>query len=54
MPTSLSELVDNVSGNFNSIECKSCTENDRCEEYKKLIEDLLKSFQVHINFAKAT
>ena len=25
MPTLLSELVDNMSGNFNSIECKSCT-----------------------------
>ena len=36
MPTSLSELVDNMSGNFNSIECKSCTENNRCEECKKI------------------
>ena len=26
MPTSLSELVDNMSGIFKSIECKSCTE----------------------------
>ena len=26
MPTSLSELVDNTSGSFNSIECKSCIE----------------------------
>ena len=26
MPTSLSELVDNTSGIFNSIECKSCIE----------------------------
>ena len=26
MPTSLSELVDNMSGIFNSIECKSCIE----------------------------
>ena len=25
MWTSLSELVDNMSGNFNSIKCKSCT-----------------------------
>ena len=25
MPTLLSELVDSMSGNFNSIECKSCT-----------------------------
>ena len=29
--SSLSELVDNMSGNFNIIECKSCTENNRCE-----------------------
>ena len=29
MSTSLSELVDNMSVNFNSIECKSCTENNR-------------------------
>ena len=38
MPTSLSQLVDNMSGNFNSIECKSCAENNRCEECKKLIK----------------
>ena len=42
--TSLSELVDNVSGHFNSIECKSCTENNRCEQCKKLIEVLIKKF----------
>ena len=42
MSTSLSELVDNMSGNFNSIECKSCTENNRCEQCKKLIEGLIK------------
>ena len=30
MLTSLSELVDKMSGNFNSIECKSCTKNNRC------------------------
>ena len=35
MSTSLSELVDNMSGNFNSIECKSCTGNNRYEECKK-------------------
>ena len=35
MAASISELVDNMSGNFNSIECKSCTENNRCEECKK-------------------
>ena len=44
MPTSLSELVDDMSGNFNSIECKSCTENNRCEKYKKLIKRLIKKF----------
>ena len=36
MSTSLSEIVDNMSGNFNSIECKSCTENNRCEKCKKI------------------
>ena len=25
MAASLSELVDNISGNVNSVECKSCT-----------------------------
>ena len=40
MPTSLSELVDNMSGNFNSIECKSCPDNNRCEECRKLIQGL--------------
>ena len=44
MPTSLLELVDNMSGNFNIIECKSCAENNRCEECKKLIEGLIKKF----------
>ena len=44
MPTSLSELVDNMSGKFNSIECKPCAENNRCEECKKLIERLIKKF----------
>ena len=44
MPTSLSELVDNMSGNFNSIECKPCTENNRCEKCKKMIEGLIKKF----------
>ena len=39
MSTSLSELVDNMSGNFNGIECKSCTEYNRCED-----------FQTYINF----
>ena len=31
MSTSLSDLVD-MSGKFNSIECKSCAENNRCKE----------------------
>ena len=44
MATSSSELVDNMSGNFNSTECKSYTENNRCEECKKLIEGLIKKF----------
>ena len=35
MLTSFSELVDNMSANFNSVECKPCTENNRCEECKK-------------------
>ena len=43
MLTSLSEFVD-MSGNFNSIECKSCIENNRCEQCKKLIERLIKKF----------
>ena len=33
-----------MSGNFNSLECKSCTENNRCEECKKLIERLIRNF----------
>ena len=40
----LLELVDSMSGNFNSIECKSCMENNRCKECKKLIEGLIKKF----------
>ena len=35
MSTSLAEIVDNMSGNFNSIECKSCTKNKRCKKCKK-------------------
>ena len=31
MSTSLSELVDNMSGKFNSIECKSCIETNGCD-----------------------
>ena len=34
MSTSLSELVDNMSGKFNSIECKLCTKNNRCKGCK--------------------
>ena len=37
MSTSLTETLDNMPGNFNSIECKSCTESNRCEQSKKLI-----------------
>ena len=44
MPTSLSQLVDNISGSFNSIECKSCTEKNRCKKCKKIIEGLIKKF----------
>ena len=44
MPTLSSELVDNMSGKFNSIEYKSCTVYNRCEECKKLIEGLIKKF----------
>ena len=44
MSTSLSELADNMSGKFNSIESKSCTENNRCEECEKIIEGLIKMF----------
>ena len=34
MPTFLSELFDKMSGNFSSIECESCRENNRCEDGK--------------------
>ena len=44
MSTSLSDLVGNMSEKFNSIECKSCAKNNRCEECKKLIEELIKKF----------
>ena len=33
-----------MSGNFNSIECKSCTENNKCKKCEKLIERLIKNF----------
>ena len=44
MLTSLWELVDNISWNFNCIECKSCTENNRCKQGKKLIDGLIEKF----------
>ena len=44
MSTSLSELVDNMSGNFISIECKSCIENNRCKQCKKIMEELIGKF----------
>ena len=50
MSTSLSEIVDNMSGKLNSIECKSCRENDRCEECKKIIEGLIKKFTSKYQF----
>ena len=52
MPTSLSELADNMSGSFNSIKCKSCPENNRCEECRKLIEGLIKKFASVYQFWK--
>ena len=44
MSTSLSELVDNMSGIFNSIKCKSCIGNNRFKQCKKLIERLIENF----------
>ena len=44
MATSLSELVDSMSGNFTDVECESCKENNRCEECKKTIEGLIEKF----------
>ena len=35
IPISLSELVDNMSGKFNSIECKSCTEKKYMQRMQK-------------------
>ena len=52
MPTSLSELVDNMSGNFNSIECKSCTKNNLCQECNKLIEGFIKKVPSVYQFCK--
>ena len=50
MSTSLSGLVDNMSGNLNGLECKSCTENNRCEKCKKIIEGLIKKFPIIYQF----
>ena len=50
MPTSLSGLLDNMPGNFKSTEYKSCTENNRCEECKKLIQGLIKKFSIIYQF----
>ena len=51
IPISLSELVDNMSGKFNSIvECKSCMEKNTCKECKKLIEGLIKKFSSMYQF----
>ena len=44
IPTSLSELIDNTSGNVNGTECKSSTENNRCEDCEKIIEGLIEKF----------
>ena len=52
MAALLWELVDNTSGNFNSIECKSCTENNRCKECKKPIQGLIKKFPSAYQFCK--
>ena len=52
MTASLLELVDNMSRNFNSIECKSCMEKkiNSCEECKKLMEGLIKNFSSIYHF----
>ena len=52
MPTLLSELANNMSGNFNGIKCKSCTENNRWKECKKLIEGLIKKISSIYQFCK--
>ena len=53
MSTSLLELVDINSENFNGVECKSCMENNRCEECEKLIEGLIKKFASIYQFCNA-
>ena len=52
MSTSLSELVDNMSGNFISTECKSCTENNRCKECKKTNRRINQKFSSIYQFCK--
>ena len=52
MSTSLSELVDNMSGNFISTECKSCTENNRCKECKKTNRRINQNFSSIYQFCK--
>ena len=52
MPTSLPEVPNNMSGNFNSIEWKSCMENNRCKEGKKLIEGLIRKFSSVYQFCR--
>ena len=52
MAALLSELVDNMSGNFNSIECKSCTKNNLCQECNKLIEGFIKKVPSVYQFCK--
>ena len=44
MSASSSELLDNMSGIFNSIKFKSCIENNRCEQCKKLMEGITEKF----------
>ena len=49
MPKPLSEPVDNMVGNFNSMECKSCTENHRCEKCKKNNRRINQRFSKYIS-----
>ena len=49
MSTSLSETADNMFGNVNIIEYKSCTENNRFEQCKKLIEGLIEKISKRIS-----
>ena len=49
---SLSQLFNNMSVFFNGVECKSCTENNRYEKCKKIIEGLAKKFPRIYQFCK--